>query len=62
MNKIVLMSPFLILSTLAAQEAIAHIYDSIGVEAGVHSHQPEKADKAIKDNCFIDPKLGPICK
>ena len=40
----------------------AHVYDSVGVEAGPHVHDNEKSDAQMKDNCFIDEKFGPVCK
>ena len=42
--------------------SFAHMYDSIGVEAGPHSHGNESVDSQFENNCFIDPKLGPVCK
>ena len=43
-------------------KAFSHSYDSVGVEAGSHVHEEVQTELEIKDNCFIDPKLGPICK
>ena len=40
----------------------AHMYDAIGVEADPHSHDDENTRSTKKNNCFIDPKFGPICK
>ena len=40
----------------------AHMYDSIGVEAAPHEHEPHSAEDQFEDNCFIDPDLGPVCK
>lgn len=40
----------------------SHMYDSIGVQAAPHSHSPQSVDSQFEDNCFVDPKLGPVCK
>mgnify|MGYP004389192035 CR=1 FL=1 len=42
--------------------AFAHMYDSIGVPAPAHQHEVQELEGQFKDNCFVDPKLGPICK
>ena len=52
----------LLVSFFSSGKSFAHFYDSIGVQAGPHSHDMEESDNQIKDNCFIDPELGPICK
>tara|TARA_Y100001968_G_scaffold314963_2_gene341029 strand:- start:27161 stop:27355 length:195 start_codon:yes stop_codon:yes gene_type:complete len=50
-------------SLLPANESFAHMYDTVGVEAAPHVHDDHTDSEApMKDNCFIDPKLGPICK
>ena len=50
------------LGLLAFENAYAHMYDSVGIEAAPHEHEVEQSDLEIKDNCFVDPKLGPVCK
>ena len=40
----------------------AHMYDTIGVVAGPHTHATEEVDSQFENNCFVDPKLGPVCK
>ncbi len=52
----------MLLFAFLAPSAYAHMYDAVGVQAGDHSHEPQPIDDQIKDNCFVDPKLGPICK
>tara|TARA_Y100001968_G_scaffold332555_1_gene391206 strand:- start:1912 stop:2103 length:192 start_codon:yes stop_codon:yes gene_type:complete len=48
---------------LPATESVAHMYDSMGGQAGSHDHDhSHSGTPEMKDNCFIDPKLGPICK
>ena len=52
----------MLMSAFLSTSAYAHMYDSVGVQAGDHTHDPSPMDDQIKENCFIDPKLGPICK
>ena len=40
----------------------AHLYDSIGVEAGTHVHEAEEKASSKDKKCFDDPKFGQICK
>ncbi len=47
---------------VSAMPSYSHLYDSIGVEAAPHSHATQSVDSQFEDNCFIDPKLGPVCK
>ena len=47
---------------VSVSPSFSHMYDSIGVEAGPHMHEPEPVESQFEDNCFIDPQLGPICK
>tara|TARA_Y100001968_G_scaffold220030_1_gene202826 strand:- start:263 stop:454 length:192 start_codon:yes stop_codon:yes gene_type:complete len=48
---------------LSANEGFAHMYDTVGGQAAPHVHdEPKPETPPMKDNCFIDPKLGPICK
>ena len=47
---------------VSANESFAHMYDTVGVQAAPHVHDQPESEMPMKDNCFMDPKLGPICK
>tara|TARA_Y100001968_G_scaffold42730_6_gene32823 strand:+ start:1987 stop:2175 length:189 start_codon:yes stop_codon:yes gene_type:complete len=40
----------------------SHLYDTVGVLAGDHVHDAPSSEGEFENNCFVDPKLGPICK
>tara|TARA_Y100001968_G_scaffold332038_1_gene388755 strand:- start:246 stop:434 length:189 start_codon:yes stop_codon:yes gene_type:complete len=58
--------PFFILLILGmlfpANSSYAHLYDSIGVEAGDHTHEGEENAPMKDSKCFDDAKFGKICK
>ena len=47
---------------LSVSPTYSHLYDSVGVEAAPHNHHSQPTEAQFENNCFIDPKLGPICK
>tara|TARA_Y100001968_G_scaffold297232_1_gene306010 strand:- start:3 stop:191 length:189 start_codon:yes stop_codon:yes gene_type:complete len=49
-------------SLVPVNQSFAHMYDTAGAQAVPHDHDHDHSDTTMKDNCFMDPKLGPICK
>ncbi len=59
------MSGFIILLglfLLPINSVSAHLYSSIGVEAGAHVHENDEKAVSKDSKCFDDPKFGEICK